>query len=50
MARSDYAHHNEEQDAMWWMEEGRWEPAEDPAPDAADYWEEPDEWEEDDEE
>jgi len=23
MARSDYAHWNEDQDAMWWLEEGR---------------------------
>lgn len=23
MARSDYAHWNEEQDSMWWAEEGR---------------------------
>ena len=23
MSRSDYAHHNEEADAIWWLEEGR---------------------------
>jgi hypothetical protein len=25
MARSDYAHWNEEQDSMWWAEEGQFE-------------------------
>jgi hypothetical protein len=24
MALSDYAHHNEEQHAIWWLEEGQW--------------------------
>lgn len=23
MSRSDYAHHNEEQDIVWWHEEGK---------------------------
>ena len=23
MSRSDYAHHNEEQDRIWWEEEGK---------------------------
>jgi len=25
MALSDYAHHNEEAQRIWWEEEGRWE-------------------------
>ena len=24
MALSDYAHHNEDQHAIWWLEEGQW--------------------------
>ena len=24
MALSDYAHHNEEQHQIWWLEEGQW--------------------------
>ena len=42
MARSDYAHWNEEADMMWWMEEGRhainWEP------DIDDFYDELDDW------
>ena len=42
MARSDYAHWNEEQDTMWWLDEGRWP---DPEPDPDEFyedWEDPD--------
>lgn len=34
MPRSDYSHHGEEADIVWWLEEGRHEPYEpDPYPD-----------------
>lgn len=59
MARSDYAHWNEDQDMVWWQEEGRFQGTEaertfcdecmsyheGPCPDNL---EDPDEWEEED--
>ena len=39
MPISDYSHHNEEAERIWWEEEGRHDPYEDPDPDRheADY-------------
>ena len=36
MARSDYAHWNEDADMMWWLEEGRHETYEEPREDDPD--------------
>jgi len=38
MARKDYAHHNEEAEAMWWLEEGRFAGQEDDRPDVDDFY------------
>lgn len=37
MSRSDYAHHNEDADHMWWQEEGRFG-SEEPEPDDDDFY------------
>lgn len=38
MSRADYAHHNEEQDRIWWEEEGKHEGNNEPSdPDPGDY-------------
>lgn len=49
MSRSDYAHHNEEQDRIWWEEEGKHEsyPQDPPDPDDDDWRDEPEDDEED---
>ena len=52
MARSDYAHWNEDADRVWWQEEGRHETYEEPYDEDGDWgWNDADDdWDEDEDE